>query len=91
MGVMAGTVDLMRRGLVGVEPGGDFVSVDARLPPQLTTVRYATLVRGCWLDVALANGRLTMSNRSGNKAGVKIKLRDQEALLGPGQSVEAIP
>ncbi len=89
MGVMAGTVDLVRRGFAGVEPGDGLVSVDPRLPPQLATVRYSLLVGECWLDVGLANGQLTLSNRSSNEADVKVKLRGRKAVLGPGRSMEA--
>lgn len=53
MGVMAGTVDLVRCGFAGVEPGSVSVSVDPRLPPQLATLRYSPLVGRCWLDVWL--------------------------------------
>lgn len=88
MGVMAGTVDLVRRGYAGVEPGEGSVSVDPRLPPQLATVRYSLLVGECWLDVGLANGQLALSNRPGNKADVKAKLRGRETVLGPGQSMK---
>jgi hypothetical protein len=52
-------------------------------------VRYSLLVWECWLDVGLANGQLILSNRSGNEADVKIKLRGQEAVLAPGRSIEA--
>ncbi len=88
LGVMAGTVDLVRRGFAGVEPAEGLVSVDPRLPPQLASVQYSLLVRECWLDVDLTNGQLTISNRSGNEADVKVKLRDQEAVLSPGRSMK---
>ena len=88
MGVMAGTVDLVRRGYVGVEPGEGSVSVDPRLPPQLATVRYSLLVGECWLDVGLAHRQLMLSNQPGNEADVKVKLRGREAVLGPGRSIE---
>jgi trehalose/maltose hydrolase-like predicted phosphorylase len=89
MGVMAGTVDLVRRGYAGVELGEGSVSFDPQLPPQLATVRYSLLVGQCWLDVSLANGQLALSNRPGNEADVKVKLRGREAVLSPGQSMEA--
>jgi alpha,alpha-trehalase len=88
MGVMAGTVDLVRRGYAGVEPGDGSVSIDPRLPPQLTRVRYSLLVGECWLDFGLTDGQLVLSNRTGNKAGVNAKLRGREAVLSPGQSIE---
>jgi trehalose/maltose hydrolase-like predicted phosphorylase len=88
MGVMAGTVDLVRRGFAGVEPGVGLVSVDPRLPPQLATLQYSLLVGGCWLDVGFADGLLALSNRPGNEADVKVKLLGREAVLGPGRSME---
>ncbi len=88
VGVMAGTVDVVRRGFAGVEPTEGTVSVNPRLPPQLATVRYALTVGGCWLDVDLANGQLKLTNRPGNEASVRITLHGQDAVLGPGQSRE---
>ncbi|MGZ4939544.1 MAG: glycosyl hydrolase family 65 protein, partial [Halobacteriota archaeon] len=88
LGIMAGTVDLVRRGFAGVEPVEGGVLVDPRLPPQLASVRYSLLVRECWLDVDLTNGQLTLSNRSGNEADVRVKLRDQETVLSPGRSMK---
>jgi alpha,alpha-trehalase len=88
MGVMAGTVDLVRRRYAGVEQGEGSVSVDPQLPPQLATVQYSLLVGKSWLDVGLADGQLALSNRPGNEADVKVKLRGRAAVLGPGQSME---
>ncbi|MGZ4930264.1 MAG: glycosyl hydrolase family 65 protein, partial [Halobacteriota archaeon] len=88
LGVMAGTVDLVRRGFAGVEPVEGVVLVYPRLPPQLASVRYSLLVQECWLDVDLTNGQLTLSNRSGNEADVRVKLRDQETVLSPGRSMK---
>ncbi len=89
LGVMAGTVDLVRRGFTGVEPGERYLAICPRVPPQLTTVRYATLVSGNWFDVVVANSTVTLSHRSGNEAAVRIKLRGREVMLEPGQSIEA--
>ena len=88
LGVMAGTVDLVRRGYAGVESGEGLMLVDPRLPPQLETIKYSLLVKGCWLDVSLANKQLTLSNRPGNEGDVKVTLRGQEAVLDPGRSIE---
>ena len=85
---LVGAVDLVRRGYAGIEPGEGSVSVDPRPPPQLATVRYSLLVGECWLDVGLVDGQLTLSNRLGNKADVKVKLRGREAVLGSGRSIE---
>lgn len=90
LGVMAGTVDLVRRRFVGVEPGEGSVAVDPRLPPQLATVRYSLLVRQCWLDVDLADGYLKLSNLAGNQREVKVNTRGREIVLDPGGSMQTI-
>jgi len=79
---------LVRRGYAGVESGEGSMLVDPRLPPQLETIKYSLLVKGCWLDVSLANKQLTLSNRPGNEGDVKVTLRGQEAVLDPGRSIE---
>ena len=86
LGVMAGTVDLVRRGFAGVEPREGSVAVDPRLPPQLTTVRYPLLVGQYWLDVDLADGCLKLSNVAGNAGTVKVNVRGREIVLNPGES-----
>jgi trehalose/maltose hydrolase-like predicted phosphorylase len=86
---MAGTVDLARRGYAGVEPCEGSVSVEPQLPQLLTTLRYSVLVGESWLDVSLADGQLTLSNRPGNETDVKVNLRGRKTVLGPGQSIEA--
>jgi trehalose/maltose hydrolase-like predicted phosphorylase len=88
LGVMAGTVDLVRRGFAGAEPHEGSVMVDPRLPPQLTTVRYPLLVGQCWLDVDLADGCLKLSNLAGNAGKVKINVRGRKILLNPGESTQ---
>jgi trehalose/maltose hydrolase-like predicted phosphorylase len=89
MGVMASTVDLVRRRYAGVEPSEGSVSVDPRLPSQLATVRYSLLVGDCWLDVSVVDEQLILSNRLGNEADVQVKLRGRTTMLSPGRSIEA--
>jgi len=88
MGVMAGTVDLVRRGYAGVEPGGGGVTVQPMVPPQIGRLRFSLLLRGTWLDVDLgADRRLTLTARDDGEADVKVTLSGREATLRPGESV----
>jgi trehalose/maltose hydrolase-like predicted phosphorylase len=89
LGVMVGTVDLVRRAYAGVEAGAGLVAVDPRVPSQLTVVRYALLAAQRWLDVSFANGQLELSNRPSNEAEVKVKLRGREVVVSPGKSIKA--
>ena len=88
LGVMAGTVDLVRRGYMGVELGEQAMSVDPRLPPQLTTVRCSLLFADRWLDIGVQDGRLAVTNRDGNEGSVTVDLRGRESVLEPGETAE---
>jgi alpha,alpha-trehalase len=87
IGVLASTVDLVRRGFCGVEPDGGLVAVDPHLPQQLTAVRYSQLVGQCWLDVELADGRLKLSNLADSVGAVTVSAGGREIVLGPGGSM----
>ncbi len=84
LGVMAGTVDLVRRGYLGVEVRDGAVAFDPRLPRRLTAVRYAMQVAGRWLDVAVRDGRLTVGNRASADGPVTVRLRGADTVLAPG-------
>lgn len=90
IGVMAGTVDLVRRGYLGLELVGGCVSLDPRLPSQLPTLAFSLLVRDRWLDVAVRDGRVTVTSRAGNDGDVTVDLRGSRVVLDPGGSVEAL-
>ncbi len=88
LGVMAGTIDVVRRGFAGVKASAGIVSVDPRPPSQLETLRYSLLVGGSWIDIDVANGQLRLSNRADNEAVLKVTLREREVGLDPGSSAE---
>ncbi len=88
LGVMAGTVDLVRRGYLGLEVEDDVLAFDPRLPARLPDVRSAMQFRGRWVDVAVADGRLTVANRATAHGPVTVRLRGREAVLAPGEQAE---
>ncbi len=84
LGVMAGTVDLVRRGYLGLEVRDGALAFDPRLPSRIRELRYGMSFRGQWVDVAVAGGRLTVRNRATGDAPLTIRLRDRTAVLAPG-------
>lgn len=85
VGVMAGTVDLLRRAHLGLVVRGGVVEFDPCLPSQLKELRYALLFRGQWVEIAVSGGRLIVGNDAASDAPVTVSLRGRTAVLAPGQ------
>lgn len=88
LGVMGGTVDLVRRGYLGLEMRDGTLAFDPRLPSRIRELRYGVCFRGQWVDVAVADGRLTVRNRASGEAPLPVRLRERTALLAPGEEAE---
>ena len=89
LGAMAGTIDLVQRCYMGVEPRGDVLWFDPVLPVQLHRLALSLRYRGHWLDVQAAGGMLEVSLRSSSDAApVKIGLINHIVEVGPGETVQ---
>jgi len=86
LGAMAGTVDMVQRGYLGVALHDDALWLDPRLPAQLTEVRAALRYRGQWLDVVATHEELRVAARTGPAAATAIFPR-----LGVAGVVEELP
>jgi trehalose/maltose hydrolase-like predicted phosphorylase len=84
LGTMAGTVDLVERGYVGLEIRDDVLWFDPDLPPEVDTLRYALLFRGHWIDVAVDGDRLSIGHRRSAAGAVTVGLGGKTELLKPG-------
>ena len=87
LGAMAGTIDLVQRCYMGIEPRGDVLWFDPTLPEDLDTIGLTLRYRGHWLDVLAADGTLQVSLRPSEAAPVHIGLIDHVVEVGPGESV----
>ena len=88
MGVMAGTLDLVKRCFTGLGLRGDTLSLDPCLPRALGEVRYSILFRGQWVDVECTHELLRASTRRSGSASVTVDLRGRVTTLSPGQTAE---
>lgn len=84
LGTMAGTVDLVERGYVGLEIRDDVLWFDPDLPPEVDTLRYALLFRGHWIDVEVDGDRLSIGHRRSAAGAVTVGLGGKTELLKPG-------
>ncbi len=85
LGAMAGTVDLVQRCYIGVEPRANVLTFNPRLPDELaglkTTVRY----RGQTLDLDVTHHTLTVTSRLFTAYPITIAYRGHVREISPGQ------
>jgi len=84
LGTMAGTVDLVERGYLGLEIRDDALWFDPDLPSEVETLRYALLFRGHWIDVEVDGDRLSVGHRRSAAGAVTVGLGGKTELLKPG-------
>ncbi|MFI0941705.1 glycoside hydrolase family 65 protein [Streptomyces sp. NPDC021020] len=84
LGAMAGTLDLVQRGLTGLQPRGDCLRLDPVPLPQLSRFSLSLRYREHWgVDLALHGGRL--------RVGVPDSGQDPIAVAVDGRSYEVAP
>jgi beta-phosphoglucomutase family hydrolase len=90
LGAMAGTVDLLQRGLTGIEWRGDVLRVNPRLPKELTELEFTLRHRRHWgVRVRIADGTLRVSVPASSAQPLTIAYRDDQVELAGGESFEA--
>jgi trehalose/maltose hydrolase-like predicted phosphorylase/beta-phosphoglucomutase-like phosphatase (HAD superfamily) len=88
LGAMAGTVDIVLRGLTGLRAREEVLRFDPALPPQVKQVRFSVHYRGHRIDVTLADDHLQLSARPGPAQPIKVLVGDQTIELAPGAKRE---
>jgi trehalose/maltose hydrolase-like predicted phosphorylase len=86
LGVMAGTVDLLQRGFLGLDVAGDTLTFDPVLPGRLAGLTYTLRFRGQPLDVAVSEGQLTLGVHRGALNPLEVRVGTETAMLGPGDT-----
>jgi trehalose/maltose hydrolase-like predicted phosphorylase len=84
LGGMAGTVDLVLRGMTGLRARGPVLRFDPALPPQVKRLRFSLHYRGHRVEVALDEDRLELSSLPGQAAPVTVLVRNQSVELVEG-------
>lgn len=88
LGVMAGTVDMIIRGYVGVRARGEVLWFDPHIPDRLEEAEFRLCHRGVWLDVLLSGGVLRVTSPGTQSRSARIGLRERLVELAPGESAE---
>jgi len=77
LGAMAGTVDLVQRGTMGIEVAGDVLRLNPRLPQQLERLEMRIRYRGHSLDLRLVRDALTVRGRDRDAAPIRLGIRNE--------------
>ncbi|MET9295483.1 glycosyl hydrolase family 65 protein [Streptomyces sp. NPDC003077] len=89
LGAMAGTLDLVQRGLTGLETREDALWFDPAPLPQLSGFGYRLRYRGHWdVGVRIGDGRLRLTVPSSEQRPIRAVLTGRPVLVRPGESEE---
>ncbi|WRZ94892.1 glycoside hydrolase family 65 protein [Streptomyces sp. NBC_01007] len=87
LGAMAGTLDLVQRGLTGLETRGGALRLDPVPPPELSEYGFAIRYRGHrGVQLRLSAGRLTVCVPASDEPPIDITLADRTVSVAPGET-----
>ncbi len=88
LGAMAGCVDIVQRGLFGLETRKDHLRLNPELPEELDRLSLHLRYRGRWLELVLTPDHLTIEALPGGAGPIKIVLDGTEFELHEGEKRE---
>ncbi|GGO41854.1 glycoside hydrolase family 65 protein [Streptomyces lasiicapitis] len=87
LGAMAGTLDLVQRGLTGLETRDGALRLDPVPLPELSEYGFAIRYRGHWgVRLRLSAGRLRVTVPESDREPIDISLADRTVPVEPGES-----
>ncbi|MFI9586723.1 glycoside hydrolase family 65 protein [Streptomyces sp. NPDC052236] len=87
LGAMAGTLDLVQRGLTGLETRSGALWLDPVPLPELSEYGFALRYRGHWgVRLRMRPGQLEVSVPASSESPIDIELPDQAVSVEPGES-----
>ncbi|MFI8536494.1 glycoside hydrolase family 65 protein [Streptomyces aquilus] len=87
LGAMAGTLDLVQRGLTGLETRGGALWLDPVPLPELSSYGFNLRYQGHWgVRLHLERGRLEISVPSSDATPIDVRLPDRAVRLAPGET-----
>ncbi|MER6404232.1 glycosyl hydrolase family 65 protein [Streptomyces viridosporus] len=87
LGAMAGTLDLVQRGLTGLETREDALWLDPVPLPALSEYGFPLRYRGHWgVGVRLRSGRLRVGVPSSEESPIRVVLADRAVTIAPGET-----
>jgi beta-phosphoglucomutase family hydrolase len=84
LGAMAATVDLIQRGVTGIEATGDVLRLNPHLPPEMESFNMRIRYRSQSLDLRITRDKLTVSGRERGMPPIRLGLRDEIHELASG-------
>lgn len=87
LGAMAGTIDLVQRCYLGVEPRGNVLQLNPKLPAGLGSIKCSLRWRNQWLNIEASQACLTIRAEQSNTKPARVGLGDSVIGLGPGQTI----
>lgn len=86
LGAMAGTLDLVQRGLTGLETRGGALWLDPVPMPELSNYGFALRYQNNWgVRLRLERGLLEIEVPSSDASPIDVRLPDREVSLQPGE------
>ncbi|MER5893399.1 glycosyl hydrolase family 65 protein [Streptomyces sp. NPDC001876] len=87
LGAMAGTLDLVQRGLTGLETGSGAMRLDPVPLPELSEYSFALRYRGHWgVRLRMRSGQLDVSVPPSDCPPISIEIPDRTVSVAPGES-----
>ncbi|MFF7274925.1 glycosyl hydrolase family 65 protein [Streptomyces griseorubiginosus] len=87
LGAMAGTLDLVQRGLTGLETRGRALWLDPVPLPELSSYGFALRYQGHWgVQLRLERGLLEIAVPSSDGSPIDVRLPDRTVCLQPGET-----
>ncbi|MFD5406522.1 glycoside hydrolase family 65 protein [Streptomyces griseorubiginosus] len=91
LGAMAGTLDLVQRGLTGLQTRAGALWLDPVPLPELSSYGFSLRYQEHWgVQLRLERGRLDILVPSSDAAPIDIRLPDRAVVVEPGESVRLI-
>jgi trehalose/maltose hydrolase-like predicted phosphorylase len=87
LGAMAGTLDLVQRGLTGLETRDDALWLDPVPLPALSEYTFSLRYRGHWgVSVRRGHGRLQIGVPDSEESSIRVMLPDRAVTVAPGET-----
>ncbi|MEU5979289.1 glycosyl hydrolase family 65 protein [Streptomyces sp. NPDC047315] len=87
LGAMAGTLDLVQRGLTGLEPHDGALRLDPVPVPHLSAYGFSIRYRGHWgVRLEVRAGRLRVTVPASDRAPIGLELPDRTITVHPGET-----
>ncbi|MFW6235505.1 MAG: glycoside hydrolase family 65 protein, partial [Desulfovibrionales bacterium] len=88
LGAMAGSVDLMKRGYTGLDPRGDILWINPRLPDEVKKLRMQIHYRGHSLILEITPKQLRINAYRAAEAPITIGFKGKKHELTAGEVME---